>query len=57
MTLRVDGENEGALALYRSEGFAVSRTRDLWAVVLGEAVSARESRTAAGTTPPPAVRP
>ncbi len=30
-TLRVDGENESALALYRSEAFTVSRTRDLWA--------------------------
>lgn len=30
ITLLVDGENEGALALYRSEGFAVTRTRGLW---------------------------
>ena len=30
VTLRVDGENESALGLYRSEGFEVVRTRDLW---------------------------
>jgi len=30
VTLLVDGENEGALALYRSEGFVVSRTRRIW---------------------------
>jgi len=61
VTLRVDGENETALALYRSEGFTVSRTRDLWAIVPGveatAALSGRESRTAAGTIPPPAGRP
>ncbi len=28
--LLVDGENESALALYRSEAFAVARTRDIW---------------------------
>jgi mycothiol synthase len=28
--LIVDGENEGALALYRAEGFAVVRTREFW---------------------------
>lgn len=28
--LMVDGENEGALALYRSEGFEIVRTRRLW---------------------------
>ena len=28
--LLVDGENESALALYRSEGFAVTETRDIW---------------------------
>jgi mycothiol synthase len=28
--LRVDGENETALALYRAEGFEPSRTRELW---------------------------
>ena len=54
VTLRVDGENESALALYRSEGFAVTRTRDLWALVLpsapADALSARETRSAAGTT-------
>ena len=31
VTLMVDGANEGALALYRSEGFAVTRTRRAWA--------------------------
>jgi mycothiol synthase len=31
--LMVDGENDSALALYRSEGFGVARTRDLWALV------------------------
>jgi len=31
VTLLVDGENEGALALYRSEGFDVTRTRHIWA--------------------------
>lgn len=30
ITLLVDGENYGALALYQSEGFAVTRTRGLW---------------------------
>jgi len=61
VTLRVDGENDAATALYRSEGFTVQRTRDLWAIVPGEAgsaaLSAPESRSAAGTTPPPAGRP
>jgi mycothiol synthase len=28
--LMVDGENESALALYRSEGFTVAATRDVW---------------------------
>uniref|UniRef100_A0A832I639 GNAT family N-acetyltransferase n=1 Tax=Eiseniibacteriota bacterium TaxID=2212470 RepID=A0A832I639_UNCEI len=28
--LLVDGRNDGALALYRSEGFAVTRTREIW---------------------------
>ncbi len=32
VTLLVDGENEGALQLYRSEGFAVARTRRIWAL-------------------------
>ena len=54
VTLRVDGENESALALYRGEGFAVTRTRDLWAHVppsaAADALSARETRSAAGTT-------
>jgi mycothiol synthase len=53
VTLRVDGENESALGLYRSEGFEVVRTRDLWAIVLDSAgpgaLSARETRSAAGT--------
>jgi mycothiol synthase len=31
VTLMVDGGNEGALALYRSEGFLVTRTRRAWA--------------------------
>lgn len=31
VTLLVDGENEGALALYRSEGFVATRTRRTWA--------------------------
>lgn len=31
VTLLVDGENDSALALYRSEGFEVVRTRHLWA--------------------------
>jgi ribosomal protein S18 acetylase RimI-like enzyme len=31
VTLLVDGENEGALALYRSEGFDVMGTRHIWA--------------------------
>ena len=52
-TLRVDGENEAALGLYRSEAFAVTRTRDVWAVVPASAgsgaLSARETRSAAGT--------
>ncbi|HEY6195011.1 MAG TPA: GNAT family N-acetyltransferase [Candidatus Eisenbacteria bacterium] len=30
VTLMVDGANDGALALYRSEGFAVTRTRHAW---------------------------
>ena len=30
ITLLVDGENEGALRLYRSEGFDVARTRASW---------------------------
>lgn len=34
VTLLVDGDNEGALALYRSEGFAVARTRRIWGRVL-----------------------
>ena len=31
VTLLVDGANEGALGLYRSEGFEVARTRRIWA--------------------------
>lgn len=30
ITLTVDGENEGALGLYRSEGFEVTKTRPVW---------------------------
>ena len=30
VTLMVDGANDGALVLYRSEGFAVTRTRHAW---------------------------
>ena len=30
VTLLVDGENEGALALYHSEGFEVAKTRHVW---------------------------
>ena len=30
ITLLVDGENESALTLYRSEGFRVERTRTMW---------------------------
>lgn len=30
VTLMVDGDNEGALSLYRSEGFEVARTRRIW---------------------------
>jgi mycothiol synthase len=33
VTLLVDGENEGALRLYRSEGFEVVRTRASWSRV------------------------
>jgi ribosomal protein S18 acetylase RimI-like enzyme len=54
VTLRVDGENESALALYRGEGFEVTRTRDLWSHVpqaqAADALRARETRSAAGTT-------
>jgi ribosomal protein S18 acetylase RimI-like enzyme len=37
VTLVVDGENEGALRLYRSEGFEVTRTRRLWGRALDPA--------------------
>ena len=30
VTLTVDGENEGALSLYRSEGFETVRKREIW---------------------------
>ncbi len=33
--LTVDGENQAALALYRSEGFTVARTRQIWRRLLG----------------------
>ena len=35
VTLMVDGENENALRLYRSEGFAVERTRGIFSRRLG----------------------
>jgi mycothiol synthase len=54
VVLRVDGENESALGLYRSEGFEVTRTRNLWAITPPFAapgtLSAAETRSAAGTT-------
>jgi len=31
VTLMVDGDNEDALSLYRSEGFEVTKTREVWA--------------------------
>jgi len=34
VTPLVDGENEGALALYRSEGFSIAQTRQIWGRVL-----------------------
>lgn len=34
ITLIVDGENEGALELYRQEGFEIARTRRIWARTL-----------------------
>lgn len=34
VTLVVDGENESALALYRSEGFRVTREREVWGMTL-----------------------
>lgn len=34
VTLLVDGDNESALRLYRSEGFEVARTRRIWGRVL-----------------------
>lgn len=34
VTLLVDGENDDALALYRSEGFAVTKTREVWSKTL-----------------------
>ena len=37
VTLTVDGQNETALRLYRSEGFEVTRTRRTWALKLDEA--------------------
>jgi len=35
VTLLVDGDNEGALGLYRSEGFEVARTRRIWGRRIG----------------------
>jgi mycothiol synthase len=35
VTLLVDGQNEGALGLYRSEGFEVALTRRIWSRRLG----------------------
>jgi len=37
VTLAVDGENEAALALYRSEGFDIARSRRMWAMPLAGA--------------------
>ncbi len=34
ITLLVDGENEGALRLYKQEGFSVTKTRRIWARAL-----------------------
>lgn len=34
VTLLVDGDNTGALRLYESEGFAISRTRRIWGRVI-----------------------
>jgi ribosomal protein S18 acetylase RimI-like enzyme len=31
VTLLVDGENQNALRLYRSEGFEVTKSRRIWA--------------------------
>jgi ribosomal protein S18 acetylase RimI-like enzyme len=31
VTLLVDGENDNALGLYRSEGFEVTKSRRIWA--------------------------
>jgi mycothiol synthase len=35
VTLLVDGENENALGLYESEGFAIARTREIWQLTAG----------------------
>ena len=40
VTLIVDGANEGALGLYRSEGFEVSRSRQIWGRTFGPRASA-----------------
>ncbi len=37
VTLMVDGQNDSALRLYRSEGFAVTRTRRIWSLPLSTA--------------------
>ena len=36
VTLTVDGQNETALRLYRSEGFEVTRTRRIWSLPLAQ---------------------
>lgn len=38
--LGVDGENDGATALYRSEGFVIDRRRQIWAAPLDAVVAA-----------------
>jgi len=38
VTLLVDGDNENALGLYRSEGFEIARTRRIWGRAAGDRV-------------------